>query len=62
MNSGLLGCVGNWGRGGAALTGAAAGVLGAEVLGRNTISPIDMKEILNFRELTSDITLCSSYI
>ena len=45
MNSGLLGCVGNWGRGGAALTGAAAGVLGAEVLGRNTISPIDMKEI-----------------
>ena len=44
MNSGLLGCIGNFGRG-SALTGAAAGVLGAEVLGRNTLSPIDMKEI-----------------
>ena len=50
MNSGLLGgngILGNWGRcnGASALTGAAAGILGAEAFGRSGITPMDMKEI-----------------
>lgn len=50
MNSGILGCngiLGGLGRnvGTPALTGAAAGIIGAEMVGRSGFTPMDFKEI-----------------